>query len=125
MRPGRFASGGARQIGTPLPALRGGPHSGLHSARGRLRNGSALTERDARIAEQVNAYWTDFAKTGNPYGAGRPAWPAYDVRRDEILDFTLDGPVPKPDPWKARLDLAEIANEAAQAAVPKASEAGR
>ena len=30
---------------------------------------------DIAIGEAMNAYWAAFAKTGDPNGAGRPAWP--------------------------------------------------
>jgi len=39
-----------------------------------------------------------------------PAWPAYDAKADILLDFTNTGPVVGPDPWRARLDLAERVN---------------
>jgi para-nitrobenzyl esterase len=32
---------------------------------------------DYKLSEQVGAYWTNFAKTGNPNGAGLGAWPIY------------------------------------------------
>jgi para-nitrobenzyl esterase len=62
---------------------------------------------DEAIAKAANAYWAAFAKTGDPDGEGRPHWPAYQAASDMLLDFTLSGPVAKPDPWKARLDLVE------------------
>ena len=74
---------------------------------------AALTPADARTADAANAYWTAFAKTGDPNGPGRPHWPAYDPARDVILDFTPAGPQARKDPWKVRLDLAQWANEAA------------
>jgi hypothetical protein len=36
-----------------------------------------------------------------------PEWPAYEANRDVIMDFTNERPVVGPDPWRARLDLAE------------------
>jgi len=66
-----------------------------------------LTDADRATAEAANAYWLNFAKTGNPNGKGLPDWPAYSMKTDMLMDFTLSGPVAKPDPWKDRLDLVE------------------
>jgi para-nitrobenzyl esterase len=55
-------------------------------------------------AKYVGDYWVAFAKTGNPNGVGRPIWPAYTFQRDELMEFTNDGPVSKPSPHKARWD---------------------
>jgi para-nitrobenzyl esterase len=68
---------------------------------------------DLATGEAANAYWSSFAKTGTPAAPGHPAWPAYTAANDTILDFAIGGPVPKPDPWRARLDLVEKAAAAA------------
>jgi para-nitrobenzyl esterase len=66
------------------------------------------TAEDQAVARNAHAYWVNFAKTGNPNGSGLANWPRYDPRKDEILDFRADGTqLAGPDPWKARLDLAE------------------
>lgn len=62
---------------------------------------------DANDQVQANfaiAYWVNFAKTGNPNGAGLPQWPAYSAATDQLIDFTNDGPVAKPSPHKERWD---------------------
>jgi para-nitrobenzyl esterase len=71
------------------------------------RYGKALAPADAQAARLAIDYWTSFARTGVPVASGGPAWPRYDAASDQILDFTNNGPVAGPDPWKARLDVAE------------------
>ena len=71
--------------------------------------GKDLTADDEATAQAANAYWVNFARTGNPDGPGLPHWPAYDPRKDEIMDFTPTGPKGGPDPWKARLDVTNAA----------------
>ena len=72
------------------------------------RYGKDLTPADKATAQAANAYWVNFAKTGNPNGAGLPDWPAYTPQADILMDFSSTGPVAKPDPWKSRLDLVEV-----------------
>jgi para-nitrobenzyl esterase len=60
-------------------------------------------ERDAALAKTISAYWVAFARTGDPNGEGRPAWPRYD-RADRLLNFTNAGPVPMTTPDAAALD---------------------
>jgi len=35
----------------------------------------------------AQSYWANFAKTGDPNGAGLPVWPRYDPNKDLIFDF--------------------------------------
>jgi para-nitrobenzyl esterase len=69
--------------------------------------GAPLTDADEKVAREMNTYWANFVKNGNPNGAGLPDWPAFHSANDIIMDFTDGGPVAKPDPWKKRLDLTE------------------
>jgi len=79
------------------------------------RNGTAVAPKDQEVAKTMNAYWANFAKTGDPNGEGLPKWPRFDPQRDEILEFRPDGStVASPDPRKARLDVMEQAAKAAK-----------
>lgn len=74
------------------------------------RAGSTPAPEDEAVAKMMNAYWVNFAKTGDPNGKGLPKWPVYSPKKNEILDIQTDGkPMGKPDPRKARLDVIEKA----------------
>ena len=59
---------------------------------------------DEAQSKAMSAYWLAFARTGDPNGDGRPAWPAFEAKGDQIVDFTNQGPVAKTTPDAAVLD---------------------
>lgn len=79
-----------------------------------LRNpqGGTVAPKDKAMAEMMNRYWTNFAKTGNPNGAGLPQWPLYRTAANSIFEFKLDGTAGNgEDQRKNRLDVMEKAAE--------------
>jgi para-nitrobenzyl esterase len=48
---------------------------------------------DLTQARTMSAYWADFAKSGSPNGGSRVRWPVYDPSKNELLDFTNEGPI--------------------------------
>jgi para-nitrobenzyl esterase len=49
------------------------------------------------MSELVMSYWTNFAKTGDPNGAGLPAWPAFG-KSSEVALFFDPSPSARPIP---------------------------
>lgn len=61
---------------------------------------ASTTPRDNAMGKAISAYLVNFAKSGNPNGAGLPAWPRYEPAQDEIMDFSASGKaVAGRDPW--------------------------
>ena len=63
----------------------------------------AFTPADVAVARQASAYWTAFARRGDPNGVGQPAWPADSVRRAKVLEIAGQ-PVVRTHFMKRRLD---------------------
>ena len=63
-------------------------------------------ELDTRLADQLSTYWINFATTGDPNGAGLPAWPAYDAATEPYLELG-DVVQSKHHLLKAQLDFLE------------------
>lgn len=56
---------------------------------------SQLSAGQAKLASEMETYWTNFAKHGNPNGAGVPSWPAYTAATDEAQSLTEPAPAPE------------------------------
>ena len=64
------------------------------------RPGAIWRLEDRRLSSQILTYWTNFAHSGDPNGAGMPHWPRFD-QTDRILN--LDDPISVvPDTSRAR-----------------------
>jgi para-nitrobenzyl esterase len=54
--------------------------------------GANYAALDREISAAMQQYWTNFAKTGDPNGAGLPKWPRYDAAARGYIEFTDNGP---------------------------------
>jgi para-nitrobenzyl esterase len=62
-----------------------------------------VTKDDLAISDAMATYWTNFAKRGDPNGAGLPAWPAFSDTNPVVMHFSRTphvGPVPSVDALK-------------------------
>jgi len=77
----------------------GAPHgSEVAYVFGTLPTGSGsrvYNETDRRISGEMQSYWTNFAKTGDPNGSNLVSWPKFDPAKRAYLDLTDSGPVAK------------------------------
>ena len=48
---------------------------------------------DHMMAERMVAYWTNFARTGNPNGKGLPVWPGFDGKAASVMRLGSDAEV--------------------------------
>jgi para-nitrobenzyl esterase len=127
--PARFAANAFAANGSPVYLYRfsyvqasmreqmraGAPHGGeIGYVFGTLSagRGGAPTPEDLAVSRMAQSYWVNFARTGDPNGAGLPAWPRHEPGKDLIFDFRPDGSAGAgPDPRKARLDVTQLATE--------------
>ncbi|RLD73037.1 MAG: carboxylesterase family protein [Bacteroidetes bacterium] len=56
---------------------------------------------DQQIADQMSAYWVNFANSGNPNGSGLPQWDPYDLQNEQVMLLdTIVGQQTLPDRGK-------------------------
>jgi len=128
--PARFAANAFAANGSPAylyrfsyvqSALReklraGTPHGGeISYVFGTLAAGRGVTPsaEDLAVSRMAQSYWVNFARNGDPNGAGLPIWPRDDSKKDVIFEFRPDGSAGAgPDARKARLDVTQLNTEA-------------
>ncbi len=66
------------------------------------RKGAHFTPEDYKLSDQMQIYWTNFAKTGDPNSAGAPHWPVYDAAGNWQAMQLSPSPAAVPDPHRAR-----------------------
>jgi len=85
-------------LALPRDSKRPGGESAFHSAEieyvfGQLDSKSWVKWRpeDRTVSEQMQKYWSNFARSGDPNGPSLPKWPAYDSASGwETLHFSAD-----------------------------------
>jgi len=50
-----------------------------------------------KLSEQMQEYWVNFARTGDPNGSGLPKWPKFDKKNQTYLELSSEGPLVKAD----------------------------
>ncbi len=66
------------------------------------RKGAAFRPEDYKLSELMQTFWTNFARTGDPNGAGVPHWPAYDAAGNwQVMRLSPD-PGAAPDQHRDR-----------------------
>ena len=68
------------------------------------RKDPKLTPADFAISDTLSTYWTNFAKRGDPNGAGVPEWPPFTAKNNQLMYFNqhaFPGPVPSPQGLEA------------------------
>jgi len=96
--PGRESVGAAH--GSEIPYV-----FGTLSAAGRAANAPKYDSKDSAVSDQMQQYWTNFAKNGNPNGGSLPQWPKFDPAARAYIELTAEGPVAREGLRRAACDL--------------------
>lgn len=84
----QFTGTPAYRNGHPLFGL-GPTHGGeLPYVFGQLdKRAAEWTDGDQALATTIQQYWTNFARTGDPNGAGLPRWPMFSGRQSMVMEL--------------------------------------
>jgi para-nitrobenzyl esterase len=65
---------------------------------------AAPSAADRAVSQAMQAYWTNFARSGDPNGSGLPAWPRYEGAGTQVLQFGAT-PAAAPEEGTARFQF--------------------
>jgi para-nitrobenzyl esterase len=63
---------------------------GYYPRSGQFVAAAGFVDADLKLADEMESYWTNFAKSGNPNSKGLPHWPGFD-QAQAYIEFTQDG----------------------------------
>ncbi len=95
------------QPGGNIHGLDGGYVFGTFAirAQGTTLTPISLTAADTALSDQMQQYWANFVKTGNPNGTGLLPWPPFSDPTRAYLEFLTAGPVAKEGLRRTQCDL--------------------
>jgi para-nitrobenzyl esterase len=73
-------------------------------------------EVDRKLSDAIQTYWTNFAKKGNPNGAGVPNWQKYNATSRQFMEFTGAGALTAAE--NQRRAFCEVFEESERASQP-------
>jgi len=80
------------------------------------RLGGPFTDADKKISADIQTYWTNFARTGNPHSKGLTEWPKFTAATRSYLEYTIhDGPVAREN---LRRNICDLYIEALKETIP-------